>query len=148
MASQGRVLSKARKIGYRDTVQVTLSSAQCLALDTTPITLIPAPGAGQAIFIEEYLAFLDFNSVAYTGGALELHYTNAAGTAIVAFDASWFRAAADSHIMGLGDGQGNPAIGTLLTANAPVVICDAGTLADGNSPIKIKLRYRIVPLLT
>lgn len=145
MVNQARLLSKTRKIGYRDTDVITLSSAQLLALDSTPITLIPAPGAGKAVFLEDYYAFLNFNSVAYTDGTLRIKYTDASGTTIVTLG-TWFRGAADVHILEMG--KQSAGFGVAMTENAPVVICDAGTLADGNSPIKFKLRYRIIELMT
>ena len=46
-------------------VKVTLSSAQILDLSDTPVTLIPAPGAGKAIEVIGFMARMNFNSTAY-----------------------------------------------------------------------------------
>jgi hypothetical protein len=130
------------------TREITLSSAELLALDTTPIEVIPAPGSGRAIVVWDYYGFLDFNSVAYTDGDLKLHYTDAAGQPIIQFNSDWHNAAADSHTYGLCEGPTSLTFGLILTPAAPVVICDTGVLATGNSIIKLRLRYEIIDLAT
>jgi hypothetical protein len=37
------------------TIQVALSSAQILALSATPVSLIPAPGAGEIVIVDSIL---------------------------------------------------------------------------------------------
>jgi hypothetical protein len=46
--------------GVAQVLRVTLTSAQILALNATPITLIPAPGANKYISIDEIMAKNDF----------------------------------------------------------------------------------------
>lgn len=50
---------------------VTVTSAQLLALHGTPVTLIPAPGVGQVILLQQVSMEYVFNTTAYTvpGGA-------------------------------------------------------------------------------
>jgi len=65
--------------------KTTLSSAQILALFTTPITLIPAQGLNTVINVISILPRLLFNATAYTIPAfsrLEYHEVNLAGTLI------------------------------------------------------------------
>jgi hypothetical protein len=65
--------------------EVEISSAQILALFTTPKTLVAAPGAGKVLeFISLLLAY-DYLTTAYTIGAatnLQVKYTDAAGAAV------------------------------------------------------------------
>ena len=44
----------------------TLTSAQILALGTTPITLIAAPGSGKVIIANKVYCRLNYNTVTYT----------------------------------------------------------------------------------
>lgn len=48
----------------------TVSSAQILALNTTPIVLVPAPAANQIVEIWRIHIELIFGTIAYTGGTL------------------------------------------------------------------------------
>lgn len=52
------------------TVKVDLSSADILALNTTPITLVAAPGSGYAIVPNSIAYRFTYGSVAYTGNFL------------------------------------------------------------------------------
>jgi hypothetical protein len=64
---------------------VEISSAEILALFTTPKTLVAAPGAGKVLdFISLLLAY-DYGTVVYTIGTatnLQVKYTDAAGAAV------------------------------------------------------------------
>src|SRR5216683_3942034 len=69
----------------RTTVQVSLSSAQILALFTTPVTLVGAPGAGKVIVVEHIILKMITTATAYaTGGALEFRYTDGSGAKVSA----------------------------------------------------------------
>ncbi len=71
-------------------VSVTpLSSAQILALNSTPITLVPAPGSGKCTFVNRIAMKMITTATTYAnGGALEFRYTNASGTKVTADIAS------------------------------------------------------------
>ena len=62
----------------------TLTSGQVLALNTSPITVISAPGAGKIINILSVFTRLNFNSAAYAANtSLRLKYVGAAYDALV-----------------------------------------------------------------
>jgi len=71
-------------------VSVTpLSSANILALNATPITLVPAPGSGKCTFVNRIAMKMVTTATGYAnGGALEFRYTNASGTKVTADIAS------------------------------------------------------------
>lgn len=125
------------------TTQVTVPTASVLLLSTTPYTLVPAPGAGKYISIEEIVAKLTFNSVAYTGAnALEFRYTDGSGAKVSADIANTFINSAS--------GTSYASVKSVVTALTPVanaaVIVRVPT-ADpgaGNSAIVFSVKYRVV----
>lgn len=127
---------------------VTISTAELLLLNTTPKDLVAAPGAGLAIVPVDAVLFLDYATTAYDGIAsgedIVLRYTDGSGNIAGTVEATGFLdASADAHRVALFSSLIVP------TANAKLVAHMAtGNIATGDSPLKIKLRYRVVPLLT
>jgi len=127
---------------------VTVTTEELLALNTTPKALVSAPGAGKAILPVDAQFFLDFNSVAYDGIAagedLVMRYTDGSGGIAATVEAtSFLDAAADAHRAAIFSGLVTP------TANAALVLhMSSGNIASGNSPLKVKLRYRVIDLLS
>lgn len=54
-------------IGTSQFATLTLTSAQILALNTTPITLVAAPGVGKGIFVKKVFGRLNYNTTTYGG---------------------------------------------------------------------------------
>ncbi len=127
---------------YMALMKVALTSAQILALNTTPITIVPAPGLNSAIIVEGISAKLVFNSIAYTGvNAMEFRYTDASGTKVTADMGSTFLnsgSTAYDHVAG---------IVTEFTpvANAPIVVrVPVANPGAGNSVITFLIKYRLI----
>ena len=130
-------------VGAIQYVDVTLTSAQILALHSTPITLIPAPAAGFAIQVDSVAASLKFGTTAYTGAnALTLNYTNGSGATAITIASSFLDGSANA----------NTAVAATspcaIVAAAPIVAA-VGTAnpAAGDSTITMRIIYRIVPAL-
>lgn len=71
--------------GTFNTDQISLSSADILALNATPKTLVAAPGAGKIIAVNRITLKMVTTSTAYAnGGALEFRYTDASGAKVTA----------------------------------------------------------------
>ena len=137
-------------------LDVTLTSAQLLALFTGAITLIPAPGVGWFIYPHKIVMRLLAGSAAYTdaGGAVSF----AVGSLTVALASNaiflvtvapnrriqtvdWASAAAGTGVTGT---AGNPP----TEDNAPFTIGKAtGNLAAGNGTMHITVYYTVEPSL-
>jgi hypothetical protein len=136
-------------VGYDGSVlqsEVTISSAELLALNATPKALVAAPGAGLAIVPVDVEVFLDYNSAAYAGIAagenLEVRATDGSGQLFATIESDGLLdATADQyrHIYALAAAASTP------VANAALVMrLASGEVTTGNSPMKVRTRYRVV----
>lgn len=127
---------------------VTITSAQLLALNATPQTLVAAPGAGRALIFMGAQLMLDYNSAAYDGIAagedLSVKYNNGSGAEVAQIEATGFLdATADAYR------YAHPASTAAVTpvANVPLVLhMLVGEIATGNSPLRVRVFYRNVNL--
>lgn len=132
---------------------VTLTSAQLLALSTTPITVIPAPGAGFYLWPQYYTMEYTFGGVAYTGtGSCSLIYgpppiVNPTNLITLynwtAVTSGIIHAAFSCAFIGL-CGEGLTPITTIN--NAAVVFSAANALTLGNGTLKITVNYSVLPI--
>lgn len=133
---------------FIETSVLTISTGELLALNATPKTLISAPGAGIAIVPVDILLFLDYNSAAYAGITagedLAFRYTNGSGNIVATVETTGFLdQTSDQHRIYRCYGEVTP------TANAALVAhMTSGEITTGDSPLKVKIRYRLVTLLT
>ncbi len=130
-------------------VKVEILTAEVLALRATPIEIVAAPGALKAVIVNHVEVFLDYGGTAYVGAAgedLSFRYTDNAGIEVCApFDeATFIEIAADTF--GYAPGViADAAQGFVPTVNAAVVATmNGGEVATGNSPLFVKMYYRIV----
>lgn len=128
-------------------VDVTITRAEILALNTTPKTIVPAAGAGLAVVVDSIQMFNDYNTVAFAfSGDLEFRYTDGSGAkaAESAPEVAFCEASADAYYLSRG-------ANTSPVVNAPVVAYAA--TADPTAPVangefKARVYYRVMPLLS
>lgn len=66
-------------------ISVSLTAAQIIAMGTTPVTLIPAPGSGRVIIVRGINFQMTRTATAFTGGgAVEFRYTDGSGAKVSA----------------------------------------------------------------
>ena len=121
------------------TAQITLSPAQVQALDTTPIDIVAAPGAGKYHSLLRVECLVDFQSIAYTGSTNirvnvntngSVTFGNILGATGIRNDLEPFT---DDH--------------TIVT-NSSMSVDSSAAPADGDSPVKVKVWYTVETALT
>jgi hypothetical protein len=131
------------RVGDVREVDIKVTTAELLALNATPKTLVAAPGSGKVLQFMGAVGFLDYNTATYTGnGKLRIHYTNGSGTAV----SDEVAAAALAHQADdCYEEFAKNTAETELTVNAALVLCEAtGEMTTGNSPLYMKVFYRIL----
>ena len=126
---------------------VTVSTSELLALNTTPKQLVAAPGAGNILVLDSAQLWLDYNTTAYDGIAagedLSIKYTNGSGAEVAQIEATGFldgTADETRYVTAASAAAVQP------VANAALVLhMLVGNIATGNSPLKVRTFYRILP---
>ena len=132
---------------FKRAVDVTITSTQLLALNNTAIDLVAAPGAGKALILLGAILFLDYNSTAYDGVAagedLTINYTDKTGDVLATIETTGFLDQAADEVRYV-----FAASTAAITPVADAVLCLhllTAEIATGNSPLKLRVYYRVVP---
>jgi hypothetical protein len=122
---------------------VTIPSSAVLTSFTTPVEIVPNPGANKIAKLVECVQIIDFNSVAYaTNVGVGVSYTSdipsAIGSSTIGVAADfYFDIALDIAVFA----------GTELKANDSIsFFTSTGNPTAGDSPIRFKGFYRIIDL--
>lgn len=122
-------------------VSLTIASADVLTLNSTPIEIVAAPGAGKAIEVVNASLTTDFNSAAYTTNTTL--FLRAAGATGVQADNSINASVTRTGRFRLQDTSSSGATDTQIIENAALeVYVASGNPAAGDSDITINLAYR------
>lgn len=125
------------------TIQVPLTAANIIAMGTTPVSLIAAPGAGKITLVHNILVKVVRTSTAFTGGgAVEFRYTNASGAKVTAdVSASLITGSVGTAYSAVAG------VTTELTpvANAAIVIDNAtAAFAAGTGTANVTIKYSTI----
>ena len=127
---------------------VEVSSAEVLAINATPKTIVAAPGAGKIVIVHRCVLILNYNSIAYANnGVLGLYETNAAGTLISGtLTLGSFLAQVIDRIKELDVTAATATAGLTRLDNQAIVLTQAsGESINGNSPVSVRCWYSIAP---
>lgn len=129
---------------------VSITSAEMLALAASPKTLVAAPGSGKVARFVRIDLFLDYNTTAYTitagGDDLAVRYTDGSGAIVsqTLQSADFLDATADAYLQGEAV---NEVGGDLADhANEALVLDNIGAneFTNGDSPVTARVTYEIV----
>ena len=132
-------------------VEKTITSAQLLAIYTTPINLISAPGANKAILVEKVIASIDYGTAAYaTRTDLEIRYDGSTAGDAAGIESTM--ASLDAILLKTADEIA--VVSGLWQADEISIVINKGISAKvatgnptaGDSDLKIRVYYRIVSL--
>jgi|SRR5580700_10744827 hypothetical protein len=127
--------------------QVTLTAAQIIAMFTTPVSIVPAPAAGQAIIVEQILVELNLGATAFSGGGVVHFYYHGLTVEVMAqtLAAATIQGAAGQSVYLLEPAQ--TAGGSVVTKNLGVDITNAtAVFAAGNGTAIVTVWYSLVTL--
>ena len=137
--------------GVDQCVDVTIATAAVKALNATPQTLVAAPGADKAIVFKGAVLFMDYATTAYDGihadEDLSIKYTDENGLELANCEATGFLDQESDQVRyALPTTQASGSTAITPVANAAVVLhMLTGEIATGDSPLKIRTYYRVVP---
>lgn len=139
--------SPATGLTITQTLTVSLTAAQLIAMGTTPITLIAAPGTGKAIVLEQIVVEINRTATQFTGGGVVHFYYHGLTVELMA------QTIAAASITGTA-GQDIFILNPVATAGGSVVTKEVGiditnataAFAAGTGTAKIFMKYRIITL--
>ncbi len=125
---------------YLRKATVTLSSAQILALHTTPVTLVAAPGAGQYIIPHAIVVWVGYVTTPYTvSDDLSIRYVTGDDISLDAATAAVFNFSGFRKLLLLDDIAGDDGI-----VNKGIeMYVRAGALTGGDGTLTVTVWYAI-----
>lgn len=124
---------------YRDT---TISAAQLDAMNATPISLVPAPGAGIAVDVSSIFCFVDFvaTRAELGAGTIDFKYTDSSGAAVaVSLPNTTMELNSDTYYT-------SAKSSAVPVVNAAVVAHASADVTAGDSLLKCRTFYRLVTI--
>ncbi len=127
----------------------SLTAAQIIAMSASPVSLVPAPGAGKMVVVDSYVFSMTPTTTSFTaGGVVRLIWntsasTTAAGTLTANVVTTGNAGVANNYfVAGVNSSFTAPGV-----ANAAIVITnDTAAFATGTGTAKVIVNYQIITL--
>jgi hypothetical protein len=137
--------------GNAPLTDIIITNAQLLALFTTPITIVPAPGVGKALVFEGAALWYVYGSAAFTVGSASyfaIKPTNASGTAWGGVAPTGFVDQTSSQVRFMRPyNAASGESGVTPVDNAPLVLhqLTANLTGGTGGVLRIRVLYRVIP---
>ncbi len=124
------------------TIEVPLTSANLLAMNATPVTVVASPGTGYALNFHRAVLIYDSTATAYAnGGVITINY-GSGGAACSSNLASTFLTGAGDKVWNLE--KLNGAGGFTMPVNTPLVITNASApFITGTGVCRLQITYSV-----
>lgn len=132
-------------------VDVTVTSAELLALNATPKTLVAAPGSGKANVFEGAVAFYDYGTGAYAavaaGDDFAVKYTDGSGLQVASCEATGFIDQTSDQTRFIHPYRAASGASDITpVANAALVLQMLNSeVTTGDGIVKLRVYFRVVP---
>lgn len=124
------------------TVEVNLSAADLIAMYTTPVQVVAAPGAGYALNFRNAVLIYDSTATAFTGGGVITINYGSGGAAQSSNLAATFLTGAGDKVYNLE--RLNAAGGLTMAVNTALVITNASAaFATGTGVCRLQITYTV-----
>lgn len=136
-------ITVANLLSIARTKTISLSAANIIAMNGTPVELVAAPGAGKVIIVDQVVASFEYGTVQFTGGGNVNIVTETEGTSIIIEIVTDTQMKAASSVVRTHTLQS--AI-NYVTNRGIKITNTIAAFADGDSTMKIFIRYRILTI--
>lgn len=144
MPTSSGTLALAEKNGVYRT-KVSLSAAQIKSLNSSPIDLIAATGAGTYIRVNQVDLWLNWGTVAFDSNFIQIK-TDGATNNQVSFGNSFISSTANTNATGLPNTHIGATTDIYLSNTKVVITSNADSVATGDSTVDVYITYEIITL--
>lgn len=126
------------------TTEVNVSSADILGMFVTPVEILPAPGTGKTIVINNIVSQFIYGTTQYAGGSnVAVGDENGNGNSTTVLSTGEMRGSSDVYTYGQ---PGNSSANTFIPNQKVLMTTTGSSYTTGDSTIKLTITYQIITL--
>ena len=145
LTKNGEIIEQSNSSSQYSYTEVNISSSDILSMDSTPVELLPAPGAGKYYDVDKIIFEFSYNSLVYNTANNFLNIFNGRGTTNIY--ASLLTDTTDTVCITklstfFDSGDGGLAVAPLVGINSALILTAGAPITSGNSTLKAKIYYK------